>query len=127
MPERTAVDMRSLQDFKDAQWTAIKQARAAAIDAPLVTPYGTFDSNVAARTSITDAVLMLQTLEGLSQPTTIDFTLADNQVVTLTTAQMVQVALLLGQQVQAAYGRARDLRVQIEAAPDPATVDLIIW
>lgn len=121
------IDPRTLQDLKDAKWTAIKQARAAAIDSPLVTPYGTFDSNVAARTSITDAVLMLQTLEGLGQPTTIDFTLANNSTVTLTTAQMVQVALLLGAQVQVSHARSRALRLQIEAATTPEGVAAIVW
>lgn len=117
-------DPRTLQDLKDEHWTLMKLARAAAIDAPLPTPYGVFDSDASARTSITDAVLMLQKVGPAG---TIDFTLADNTVVTLTTAQMVQVGLLLGQKVQQAYTIARARRTQIEAATTPAEVEAVTW
>lgn len=117
-------DPRSLQDLRTAQWAQIKSDRAAAIAAPLATPYGIFDADAAARTSITDAVLMLQTIG----PTgSIDFTLADNSTTTLTTAQMVEVGLLLGAQVQAAHAQARILRSQIEAATTPAQITAITW
>lgn len=120
-------DPRTLEDLKDAKWAQVKAAREAAIDAALPTPYGTFDSDASARTSITDAVLMLQSLAALGQPTTVDFTLADNSVVTLTTAEMVNVGLLLGQKVQAAYAAARALRAQIEASTTPAEVAAVAW
>lgn len=121
------VDTRTLQDLKDAKWGQIKAAREAAIDAPLSTPFGDFDSDERAQKSITDAVLMLQSLESLGTPGTIDFTLFDNSVVTLDTAQMVQVGLLLGQKVQAAYTLARALRLQIDAATTPAEVAAVVW
>jgi hypothetical protein len=121
------IDPRSLVDFKDAKWEEMKKARTAAIDAPLTTPYGVFDSSPSARTSITDAVLLLQTLASLGTPTTIDFTLADNSVVTLNTTQMVQVGLMLGQKVQVAHSRARVLRLQGEAATTVAEVEAITW
>lgn len=116
-----------LPELKTTQWLHIKQARESAINAPLATPYGTFDAHAKARASITDAVLMLQTLSAQGTPQTIDWTLADNTVVTLTTAQMVEVGVLLGQQVQAAYTQARSLRVQIEAATTAQEVGLVVW
>lgn len=121
------VDPRTLQDRKNAAWETIKAAREAVIDANLATPYGTFDCKVKDRTNITDAVLLLQTLAALGTPTTIDFTLADNSSVTLTTSEMVTVGLLLGQKVQAAHGIARGLRTQIEAATSVAEVEAITW
>lgn len=120
-------DPRTLQDLKDAKWEAMKSAREAAIDAPLVTPYGTVDSKAVDRTNITDAVMMLQTLAALGQPTTIDFTMSDNTTVTLTTNQMVEVGLLLGQKVQVSHGIARARRTAIELATTPEEVEIIQW
>ena len=124
---KTWYDPRTLQDRKDAKWEAIKAARASLIDAPLSTPFGVFDSDASARTSITDAVLMLKSMEDMGQAGTIDFTLANNSVIALTTAQMVEVGLLLGQKVQLAYTTSRVRRVQIEAATTPAEVEAVAW
>lgn len=122
-----AFPLPTLAQLKEAQWATIKAAREAAIDAPLVTPYGTVDSQAKDRTNITDAILLLQTLEAAGTPTTIDFTLADNTAVTLTTAQMVNIGLLLGQKVQAAHGQARARRAQIDAATTKAEVEAVVW
>lgn len=121
------VDPRVLQDFKNLAWTRIKLAREAVISAPMVTPYGTFDSGAKDRTNITDAILMLQTLAAIGTPMSIDFTLADNSTATLTTTEMVTVGLLLGQKVQAAHAQARILRAQIDAATSAAELEEIVW
>ena len=123
----TWVDMRSLATIKDAKWGDIKAAREEYIDAPLVTPYGTFDCKVKDRTNITDAVLLLQTLAAVGTPTNIDFTLSDNSTVSLTTTEMVTVGLLLGQKVQAAHTQARTLRAQIDAANSSTELEAIVW
>lgn len=120
------VDPRSLQELKDAKWEQIKQARAAAIDAPLVTPYGVFDSDAPGRTSITEAVLMANNMTALSLPVEIDFTLADNTSIALNAQQIVTVGLLLGQKVQTAHARSRLLRGQIEIAA-ASDLELILW
>lgn len=121
------LDPRTLQDLQYAAWERIKASRENAIDAPLVTPYGTFDCKAKDRTNITDAVLLLQTLASVGTPTTIDFTLANNSTVTLTTAEMVTVGLLLGQKVQAAHAQARTLRAQIDAANSSTELEAIVW
>lgn len=126
-PTHTWIDPRTLAEHMDAKWDEIKAAREAAINAPLVTPHGTFDSGPSDRTNITDAVLMAQTLAALGQPVAIDFTLADNAVATLNAAQMVEVGLYLGAKVQAAYATARTLRGAIEAATTIAQVQAIHW
>lgn len=126
-PTKQWLDPRTLQDHKDTKWKSIKASREAAIDAPLVTAFGVFDSRAADRNNITDAVLMLQTLAALGTPTTIDFTLADNSTVLLTTAQMVTVGLLLGQKVQSAHARARAKRLAIDAASTLIQLEGITW
>lgn len=120
-------DTRTLTDRKLQAWNAIKAAREAAIDAPLATPYGTVDSKAKDRTNITDAVLMLQTLAALGTPTTIDFTMANNTTMTLTTTQMVTIGLLLGQKVQAAHATARGLRTAIDSATTLSQLESITW
>lgn len=124
---KTWVDPRTLDQHKADKWEAIKTQRAAVIDAPLVTPYGSFDSDATARSNIADAVLLAQTLAGLGQAVAITFTLADNSVVTLDLTKMVTVGLLLGSKVQTARGTATALRDQIGAATSIATVESITW
>jgi len=121
------VDPRTLDQIKLEQWTAIKVARAVELTTPLTTPFGPFDATDAGQKSITDAVLLLQTMEQLGTPTTIDFTLANNTTATLTTAQMVQVGLLLGQRTQQIYGHGRLRRDAIAAATTAAEVEAVVW
>ena len=94
---KTWVDPRTLIQWQDAQWELIKVARTNYTNAVLPTPYGVFDCDPVSRNSITDAVLMLQTLAGMGQTPTIDFTLADNTVVVMSLESMVTVGLLVGQ------------------------------
>lgn len=120
-------DPRTLQDFKDAKWDSIKKSREASINAPLVTPYGTFDSDPKSRQNITDAILLLKSLEDLGSPGTIDFTLADDTARTLNTGEMVMVGLLLGQKIQAAHAQARALRGALDLATTKEEVEAITW
>lgn len=121
------LDERTLDQRKADRWDAMKLARAAAIDAPLATPYGTFDSGPADRTNITDAVLLARTLAGRGEEVAIDFTLASNATVTLDATAMENVGLLLGAKVQAAHARGRVVRAAIDAATTPAEVEAVSW
>ena len=72
----------------------------------------------------------MQTMAATLQPgevPTIDFTLADNTVVTLTAGQLVEVALHMGAKVQAAHATGRALRDAIDAAATAAEVDALSW
>lgn len=120
-------DGRSLVQRKVDRWEDMKAARATAIDAPLATPYGVFDSYAEARSNITDAVLLAQTLAGIGQPVAIAFTLADNSVATLGLTQMVTVGLMLGSKVQTVRAVATTLRTQIESATTIEQLEAITW
>lgn len=121
------VDVRPLEDIQLAKWEEIKQARAAEIDAPLITPYGAFQCRAEDRQNISDTVLLAQTLASMNQPVAIDWTLANNTVVVLDLQMMVTVGLLLGQKIQAAHAKARTLRQAIEAATTVQAVEAIAW
>jgi hypothetical protein len=123
----TWVDSETLEDAKASAWARIKQARIDEFNAPLETPYGVFDSGPEARSNIKDAVQMEQTLMALGMPADIEFTLADNSVVSLSAPAMTQVGLMLGAKIQAAHARARELRAMIEACTTKEEVAAIQW
>lgn len=120
----------TLEQLKAQKWVEMKEARRQALCAPLATPYGTFDADPDSRGNIIDTAHLMQTEAQAFAPgsnPTEDFTLADNTVVTLTASQMVEVALLLANQVKAAYARGRVVRAEIEAATTAAEVAAVTW
>ena len=121
------MDLRTLDVAKAQKWSEMKVARDNAMRSDLSTPFGSFDANAPAQKSITDAVLLVQTLASIGESVDIGFTLADNSSITLTTTQMVQVGLLLGQRTQQVYSQGRILRDAINAATDLVTVQAITW
>lgn len=121
---RSVATFAALQSQK---WTVIKAERDVALNAPLLTVFGTFDSDLVSRANIAGAVALAQTLASASPPFAITYTLADNTSVTLDGPSMVNVGLALGAKVQAAFARARALRLQIESATTSTTLDAITW
>lgn len=117
----------TLAALKANRWESIKAARATALDAPLVTPKGTFDADGPARANIGGAVALAQTATAAGHAFAITYTLHDNTAVTLDAADMVSVGLSLGAKVQAAFATARALRAQIDAAITPEAIALISW
>lgn len=120
-------DTRTLAELKAAKWEEIKRARDAAINAPLTTPYGVFDCDSDSRNNISNTAVMLQSMEQQGTPSTVNFVLADNTTVTLTSAQMTEVNILLGQKIQAAYATSTQLREQIDAAVIVSQLTQITW
>lgn len=120
-------DLRSLAQQQLDQWELIKSSRNEALTAPLTTLYGVFDADIYSQKNITDAIAMLQTLAASGYPQTIEYTLFDNTVVTLSTAQMVEVGLTLGQRTQQIYATSRSLRVAIDAATTLSEIEAITW
>lgn len=122
--------VKGMDDLRNSKWELMKAARAIAIEAPLVTPYGTFDADVDSAANIVRTAQLMQTeaqsLAPGADPTE-DFTLADNTVVRLTAGQMVQVALMLASQIKSAYARGRVVRAAIESAATPQALDAISW
>ncbi len=117
----------TLLELQDAKWEEIKVARAEAIDAPLETPFGVFDCYTQARKDITDSVLLANNLTALSQPVSIDYTLANNTIVVLDGTQMVTVGLILGNKIQTVRAIATNLRVDIYNATTAQELEDIVW
>ena len=116
-------DPRTLQDFKEAQWTLIKQARSNAEYAGFTWDGSTFDSDAISQQRITGAVALAQ----MSNEFTIGWVLANNQVRTLNSLDMMQVGAALGQHVAAQFAKGVLLREQIEAATTKEEVEAVVW
>lgn len=120
-------DLRSVSGSRDARWELIKSSRNNALVAPLTTVYGVFDADLYSQKNITDAIAMLQTLSDAGYPQSVEYTLYDNTVASLSTVQMIEVGLSLGQRTQQIYATARALRAAIDAATTISEIEAITW
>lgn len=62
-----------------------------------------------------------------SEPWSIDWTLADNSVVTLNSSQMIEMAMAMRQAISDLWAASEQLRSQIEAATTPEQLAAIAW
>jgi hypothetical protein len=121
MPERVAVDGRSLDQARARKWDEIKRARTQAQCAGFTWDGMTFDSNEASQLRIYTAAL------GSSAGAAVKWTLANNQSVLLSAQQMAAVGVALSEHLSRHHDTASALRAQIQAAPNPGAIDLITW
>lgn len=116
-------DPRTLQDLKDAKWAEIKAARSSAEYGGFTWDGSAFDSDAISQARIQGAVQ----LAGMAPEFSIDWTLANNEVRTLSAADMLAVGAALGLHVATQFNRARVLREQIEVATTADAVAAIVW
>lgn len=117
-------DQRSLDEVKRHRWNGIKQERAQREYVGFAWDGSTFDSDPVSQSRIQGAVQ----LAGLDPVAfSIDWTLADNTVRTLSGADMVAVGVTLAQHVNGLHVIARGLRAQIESATTIAEVESVVW
>jgi len=120
---RSWVDTRNLDDFKSAQWATIKQAREYAEFGGFVWDGSLFDSDAISQQRIQGLVH----IANLDPDMSVQWTLADNTVRTLTSADAIEVGKALAGHVNEAHMKARALREQIDAATTPEAVQAITW
>lgn len=108
---------------KPAVWTMVKAKRDEVIDGGTSTPAGVVDSDELSRSNIAGATLAAIIAKQASQAFSIEWTLADNSVVSLDADQMIALGVAAMSHVSLAHDRARDLRSEIEATSD--LVDLL--
>lgn len=118
------VDNRSLPTVKLQRWESIKAERSRREYAGFTWDGSVFDSDPVSQSRIQGAVQ----LAGLDPVAfSIDWTLADNTVRTLSGADMVAVGVMLAQHVNGLHVIARGLRAQIESATTIAEVESVVW
>jgi len=116
-------DLRSLDFFRARKWDEIKSQRTKAEYAGFTWDGSRFDSDQLSQQRITGAV----SLAMLSTEFTIDWTLADNTVRTLSQTSMIQAGVALGTHVATQFAIGVALRNQIYAATTTAEVEAIAW
>jgi hypothetical protein len=119
----TWTDPRPLTEVKAAKWIQIKDARNQAEYGGFTWNSHTFDSDPVSQQRISGAVQLSQIVPNYS----VDWTLKDNSIVTLTASDMLAVGIALGQHVASTHQTARILREQIEQATTNSQVDAITW
>ena len=124
MPERIAVDTRTLSQAQQYTWDKIKIARGVAEISPFLFQETLYDANT---TNISGAAQMALIAQGMSQPFSIKWTTYSNLVVTLDGFEMISLGTTLGFRNSQIYDIARMLRIEIEAATTNEQVDSITW
>lgn len=115
------IEVTSAADLATARlrrWEAAKQVRSARIDAGCVTPLGRVDTDEVSRLNISGAVQAATIAQAAGQSFAIDWTMADDSVVTHDAAAMIAMGLAVAAYVSACHDAARGVRDAIDAAAD---------
>lgn len=116
-------DLRTLTDFKDAQWSLIKIARTDALNTTFVWDGSEFDCNAEGQTNIRAAADRARR----DATVILDWRLADNSKRALTASELSGLGDALDVYVAAQHAKASALRDQIYAATTVAQVTAINW
>jgi hypothetical protein len=115
-----ATSSLSVEGNKPAIWEEVKQIRAQKIDGGCTTPWGIVQTDELSRSNISGAALAAVIAKSSSSAFSIVWTLADNSEVTLNADETINLGLIVMQYVNDCYTRARELRVEIDAATNMA-------
>lgn len=121
LPQRKAVDMRTLEQAQAQAWQRIKAARAVAEKKPFISGGNLFDADV---DRLMPAVQMASILGAAY---TVQWTLADNTHVTLDAAAMIAAGAALAARNNNIFDQARELRTAIAACLSNSDVDAVQW
>lgn len=121
------VDARTLSAAKETRWEAMKAARDAAEFGGFTWDGSDFDSGPMSQSRIQGAALMATLAAQAGQPFSIDWTLADNTVRTLSGADMIAAGQAMALHIEAQHETGRAVRAAIMAATTLAEVDAVQW
>lgn len=121
------IDSRTVEDIKANQWAKIKAARAAAEFGVFAWSGSTFDADTSSQSRIQGAAQLATLAIMNNQPFSIDWTLADNSVLTLSAEDMIAVGQAMGEHINAQHTKARLKREQINNAATVAEIEAITW
>ena len=118
-------DPRTLDDFKADKWATVKAARDAREFGPFSWGALTFDGDAESKSRLSLAAMAAQAAIASGQVWEVDWTLADNSTVTLSSADVIGVVQAMGANITAAHQAARLKRAAIEAATTVEELDAI--
>lgn len=114
-----------LQELRLRRWVEVKAIRDALENGAAPTPVGPVDCDDRSKTKILGIVQMAVLSLQFQEPFSEDFTLADNQVVSLDGAAAIGMGRATGLFVSRIHARARALRAEIDAAADAEAIAAI--
>jgi Domain of unknown function (DUF4376) len=117
----------TLQQYKQQKWRTLINARTAEEYSTFVYSGNTYDCGQQATQRIQGACQLALVAALNSAPFSIDWTLADDSVVTLDGTQMIAVGQALAQHVQTVHAKSRTKRQALNNALSFAEVDAITW
>jgi hypothetical protein len=114
-----------LADYQAQKRAAVNNLKNQKQNGEAPTPFGAVDNDDSSKIKINGAVTMAMLAVQQSAAFSVDWTMADNSVVTLDAPSMMLMGEAAGQYVAAIHERARVLKEQIEAATTMAELDAI--
>ncbi len=127
IPELDPEPVPTLAELQAAKWANIKERRDTLEQSGLPYMGKVLDSDILSVQRIAIAVQAAQAARSAEIDFTVDWTCADNSVLTMTAEQVVGIPVALAQYSDNLHQIARGLREQIEAAQTAEELAMIIW
>lgn len=108
-------------------WTRIKAARDAAIASGVTYNGNVYDSNATSQLRLMGAAQMAQIAISSGTAYSVNWTLQNNSLVTLTAQEVIALAMAVGQNYQTLFNKGQSLRSQIMAATTQSQLDAVVW
>lgn len=119
--------VESLDEIKAKKWAEIKARRDQAEFDSFTYNGMQFDGDLDAQRRLGNYISVSKTAIAAEQPFSVDFTLADNTVVTLTAKDFLGIELAKANQIAEVFSKAAALRERINNAQSRAALDKIRW
>lgn len=121
-------DAPDLSVVKEDKWAEIKLKRTEVEQAGFEWDVHTFDSDYLSQQRVQGAAQFATLALVNNIPSwSIDWTLADNSVITLSAPQMIDVGVTMGNFISSVHGIARTLRDEIESATSVEEIAAVQW
>lgn len=125
--EATITVTETLAEAQEAQWNLIKQQRAAAIASGFTYDTNDYQSDPVSVVNIIGIALAAKIKKDNNEAFSVDWTTADNSVVTLDEDGAIALGMACMSHVSAQYDTGVSLRTDIEAATTIPAVEAITW
>lgn len=120
-------DPRSLEDLKYLKWLEIKEARNAAEFAAFTYKRMKFDNDPTSWRRLSDYISAAKSAISLGEPFSVEFTLANDKVVTLSSTDLVNIEFARIRTVMKVFSHALKLRKQIQEAKSKEELSEVFW
>ena len=126
-PEKIISEAPTMAELKTAKWSEIRAKRDTLEQSGVPYMGKVIDSDTVSVQRIAIAVQAAQAAISAGVEFTLEWTCADNSILTMTAEQVVGMSVALAQYSDSLHQTARGLREQIEAAETAEDLTAIVW